>query len=514
MSRFDRIALLTVVAVAAFLRLPGLASRGRFDADQGHDMFSLVAFVRDGVVPLLGPKTSVGEFHHGAFYYFLLAPSAWLSNGDPVAVTFFLALLGIGAVALTWWLARTIGGPVAGLIAGFLLAVSPAAIEESIFIWNPNPIGFFAVLALAAAWQAHTGGRPAWWAVAIGAAGAVVQMHVLGVVFLVAMLAIGLLELRRDRAVARGLAGGLVIVVVLFLPLIVHELQTGFLETRGVIAYLQAGDSAGTGPVAALAFTLLRVVGWPLIGLVTDQLQLSALVLAVTIGLIAIGIRMARGAEATALRWLLGILAWSTVALAFAAPSLQRVVAGLPNDHYHAYLDPVVVILIAVPAARLWSGSIAAWEASRRPAALVPAVAVGALLVALITVAALRKPPRVDPDGGWAAALIAGDTIVDVASPRPIQLIGLPSFKLPDGIGFPVAYAGGTLTADVSTNGGVVVVTCDRLFETAIGAPCGGPAEDALIGLRGAGEGALQLVRRFPASPRTVISIYEPMVAP
>ena len=159
-------------------------------------MLTLVAFTRDGVVPLLGPRTSVGEFHHGAFYYFLLAPAAALSNGDPVAVTAFLALLGIGAVALTWWLARAIGGaeagPLAGAVAGLLLAVSPAAIDESTFIWNPNPIAFFAVLALAAAWQARTVGSSGrgtlWWALALGAAGAVTQLHVLGVVFLIAIL--------------------------------------------------------------------------------------------------------------------------------------------------------------------------------------------------------------------------------------------------------------------------------------------------------------------------------------
>ena len=175
-------------------------------------MLTLVAFTRDGIVPLLGPRTSVGEFHHGAFYYFLLAPAAAISNGDPVAVTAFLALLGIGAVALTWWLAaRRSAGPLAGAVAGLLLAVSPAAIEESTFIWNPNPIAFFAVLALAAAWKARSAGgagraRAWWWALALGAAGAVTQLHVLGVVFLIAIVALCLLELRRDRRVAVGLA--------------------------------------------------------------------------------------------------------------------------------------------------------------------------------------------------------------------------------------------------------------------------------------------------------------------
>ena len=50
---------------------------------------------------------------------------------------------------------------------------------------------------------------------------------------------------------------------------------------------------------------------------------------------------------------LVGLLAWSTVALALAAPGLQTVVAGLPNDHYHASLDPVVAILFGVSIAAL-----------------------------------------------------------------------------------------------------------------------------------------------------------------
>src|SRR5262249_6903001 len=81
----------------------------------GHDMLVLQAMVRDGAIPLLGPQTSIGTFHHGAAYYYLLAPAAFVSGADPVAVTGELALFGIAAVAATWWLARLVGGPVAGL---------------------------------------------------------------------------------------------------------------------------------------------------------------------------------------------------------------------------------------------------------------------------------------------------------------------------------------------------------------------------------------------------------------
>src|SRR5205085_1081852 len=144
-------------------------------ADQGHDMLVLRAFVLDGQIPLLGPPTSIGDFHHGVLYYVVLAPVAFLSRADPVAVETFIALGGVVAVAITGWLARSIAGPLAGLIAALLLAVSASAVEESIFIWNPNLIALSSSVALAAAWRAWTSGRARWWLLA-GAA-AVVTMH-------------------------------------------------------------------------------------------------------------------------------------------------------------------------------------------------------------------------------------------------------------------------------------------------------------------------------------------------
>jgi hypothetical protein len=526
-SRRDGLALAAVLVVAGLLRLPGLDQRGMFDADQGHDMRTLVAFVQQGRIPLLGPQTSVGDFHHGAFYYYLLAPAAAISQGDPVVVTGWIALLGVGAVALTWWLARSIAtqmrgnatGTLAGLLAGLLLAVSPAAIDESTFIWNPNPIGFFAVLALAAAWRARSGGRPTWWAVAIGAAGAVMELHVLGIVFLVAVAALGLLELRRDRSVGPALLGGAGIVALLLVPLLAWDLQNGFSEVRAMLAYLSGDRGGGNGgPMFAVAFTLLRVVCWPLVHLVTDVPQLAALMLAVTLAFVGWGLRIADGAGATGYRWLVGLVAWSVLALAFAALSLQTVAAGLPNDHYHAFVDPVVIILIAIPAADLIRRAIDAWRASPSSRSLGATVLAGSATGLLLAVELIRMPPWVDPNGGWAKARDAGARVVAAVNGAPVTLFGLPDFKLPDAVVFPIEHDGGTITVLADLMGfpegtDVIVVACDRLFEGPIGARCGGPAEDAyLAGMVDPVEPvtSVRLVERFDASPRTVVSIYRP----
>jgi hypothetical protein len=104
-----------------------------------------------------------------------------------------------------------------------------------------------------------------------------------------------------------------------------------------------------------------------------------------------------------------------------------------------------------------------------------------------------------------------------------VTIVSLPSFKLADGIGFPILEAARRLPSGSSSTTTGVVIVCDRLLESQIGAACGGPAEDRFM----FGEGAAvpdpytgitpdrgSLVDRFDASPRTSVSVYLPVVTP
>src|SRR3954452_20810522 len=130
----------------------------------------------------------------------LLAPAAAISNADPTVVTAWIALAGTVAVAVTGWLARAVGGAVAGLIAAILMAVSASAVDESIFIWNPNLIALSSSIALAAAWRAWRTRRAAWWIVAGGAAVVTMQCHVLGVILTPVVGGLLVADARRRRA--------------------------------------------------------------------------------------------------------------------------------------------------------------------------------------------------------------------------------------------------------------------------------------------------------------------------
>ena len=196
-ATLERVGLLGIVAVAAILRFVDLPTRGTFDADQGHDMLVLHDLVARGQIPLLGPPTSIGDFHHGVLYYFLLAPAAWLSGSDPLAVTAEIAIAGVLAVAVVWWLARSIGGPVAGFVAALLMAVSASAVDESTCDLNPNLIALTSAVALAAGWRAWSTGRAAWWIVAGAGAIATMHCHVLGSILLVPIGGLLLADARR-----------------------------------------------------------------------------------------------------------------------------------------------------------------------------------------------------------------------------------------------------------------------------------------------------------------------------
>jgi flagellar biosynthesis protein FliQ len=525
--RLELVGLLGLLVLAALLRLPGLDARGTWDADQGHDMLVLRAFVRDGTIPLLGPPTSIGDFHHGALYYYLLAPAAALTSGDaPLAVVAAIALAGIAAVAVTWWLARSIAGPLAGIVAGLAIAVSAAAVDESTFIWNPNLIALSSAVALAGAWRAWDSVRPRWWLVAAIGTAVTMQCHVLGVTLLPIVGALLVADARRRgeaaarRAVMLAGLGGLAIVALAYVPLAVNELTTDFSESRAALEYLAGGREAGAAPIPVrFGIVLLRVVSWPLTGLITDGFAAGVLALAAVVGIVAWRWRSPSPRERVAVRWLgLGLL-WSGLFLTIAAPSLATVIPGLPNDHYHAFADPMAFVLVGIGVAAL---------ARTRPAGPVVAViGLGAFLLWNLA----TQPPAVHPDGGFPAAAAAGERIESALDGAGVEAVGvvrlhsLPDFKSTEAYAYPLVRAGRPVIAETPTGvapgsvegsaGGTagedreaaLVLICDRLFEPTMGVDCGGDAEAAVTPEAGEIRWG-PLLDRFEAAPGRIISIY------
>jgi Dolichyl-phosphate-mannose-protein mannosyltransferase len=528
-ARAGRFVLPGLLALAAVMRLPNLVTRGTWEADQGHDMLTLRLLVQDGVVPLLGPPTSIGDVHHGAWYYYLLSPAAALTAGDsPLAVVALIALVGIAAVGVVWWLARAIGGPVAGAVAGLAMALSAAAIDESTFIWNPNLIALSSALALAGTWRAWMGGDRRWWLLAAFATAVTMQCHVLGIALL-PIVAVPFIADARRRPLGPVIIGCIAILAAAYLPLLVNELTTGGSELRAALEYL-AGGRAGAETAIPIRFGIvgLRVLSWPLTGLITDGF-VASVVASATIIAIAIWRSRAYGRDRLAARWLgLGLL-WSTAFLTVAAPSLASVIPGLPNDHYHAFADPMVFTLLGLGVAAAVAGVLRPPE--RRP----PGPAVGPILAVVGIIALLgwnltHLPPAVNPDGGFPAGQAAAArvdtalTAAGVGRDQVIRLQSLPVFKSTEAMVYPLALLGRSYIGDVPKGiapgsasqevaPGALVLLCDDRFHESIGAACGGAAE-ATVTPDAGGPSWGPLLDRFEAAPDRFVSVYGPAAGP
>jgi hypothetical protein len=322
------------------------------------------------------------------------------------------------------------------------------------------------------------------------------------------------------RSLVLATLAGVGIAAVLFLPLVVHELTTGFSELRAALAFL--GDGRGSpalDPVSRLLLVVFRMASWPVIGLIVDAPLAASLLTGLVVAFIVWRLAAATGTERTAARWLASILAIGAVVLTVLAPDLATVTRGLPNDHYHAFTDPLIAVVLGLgvagilgPRATPSRGGRRLYQAQR--------VLVSAGLVVILTFELVRLPPPADPNGGWPAALDAAERVARITPAETILVMGIPDFKPTSGVIFPLLQVGryvvdgqvaaegtqavGTLPRPPGAPGALVVV-CDRLFEPAVKLRCGGPAEATL-----GHPDFPRLVDRFDLSPRTSISVYLP----
>lgn len=475
-ARRDALMLTAILVLAAILRFINLPSRGQWDDDQGIEMLTMLLWVRDGQVPLLGPVSSVAGVHHGVGFYWLLAPGAFLTDANPVAATAVIAVLGVSGVAATWWLGRTVGGPLAGHVAGLLMAVSPSAISASTFVWNSNIVAPFAALATAAAWHAWRTRRARWWLPA--AVGTVVMLHghLLSVIAVPPLAALLVADVaRRPRGERRKMlgpvAGAVTILTAGYMPTLVHLLHNGLPET-----------SDGPALLLRPLVILWRIEVWPISGDVAAAV-LGGLPAAIVVS--AALVVAATGSRRLATlfgRWAAASITWAVLALTFLAPTLAEFTPGLPTDQYHSWLTPVIFAMIGVAVARL---------AAVRPAAIT-------IVVACLALSLIAIPPLDSPDGGWPKANETATRIRVAAGGQPIAVTGVA--KSGAAIAFPLWRDGKPNTPAAN----VLVVTCDRLFERGVGLPCGGPAESAVA--RKAG--FERLVGRFEDGPRRVVCLF------
>ena len=549
-------ALIPVLLLAMADRFVNLPNRYVWDADQGFEVGAIWNAVVTRQLPAFGsPAFTTGPtFHHGAAFYDLMIPVAWLSNGDPNAIAAAIAILGLLVVPLVWWTARSIGGPSAGLATAVLAAVSPSLIDYSTFIWNPVSVEIGVALACFGAWQAWATRGPRWWVVAAAGTAVASQSHLTGLVLVFPMAALFLLAVRRCPATERrrlmgwGLAG-VVLFVLTWAPWIAYELTHGFAETRGILSFQQPNAPAAD-PLSRFLIGAIRILAWPLTHWPLSDFSpgfpaASIVAVGVATGMIwrvtgALAPRPARGAgsmlsgagstggvdssgsigaadstgstgaapmsavaldgqraaliERQGLLFVGGSLLFIAAVLSLGLTQLSQF-ENINQEQYHVVADVFVILAAGLVVGGLWRA------APLRGRPWSGHVLASLALAGLVAVGVAHWPPLTAPDGGWPAAQAVAAGLERDARGGTMALVSLPSFNPSDAYGYPLRRDGARMV--VPDEADTVVVVCAIGFQDG----CGGTAEDAWIATNLPGRG-LELVRRFSPAPNRILSVY------
>ncbi|OGE19666.1 hypothetical protein A3D83_02175 [Candidatus Daviesbacteria bacterium RIFCSPHIGHO2_02_FULL_41_10] len=128
-----------ILIIAASLRLYQLSNNYNYYGDSARDLLEIRNWFTSGQIPLKGPLTSMGTFHLGPFYYYLIAPFVFIFRNDPIGPVYFEVIDSLLLVTIGFlFLYKSVNFSTA-FIFSFLITLSPLAILLSRGSWNPHP---------------------------------------------------------------------------------------------------------------------------------------------------------------------------------------------------------------------------------------------------------------------------------------------------------------------------------------------------------------------------------------
>lgn len=239
---------IAILLLAAGLRLTRL-DLAEFKLDEATTSRSALAIAHEGRFPAIGVVSSRGPHNPPLMNYILALPFA-LSR-DPRLAAGWVALLGVVAVGLAYWVGRTYFGWQVGALAALLFAASPWAVFHSRKIWAQNLplltlLFVSAVLALVV--------RRKSWALtgALVAAACLLGLHLGGLVFFFILAVIVVLFRRHVRPLP--LLIGLMLVALIFSPYLLHDARHGWPNLRAFAGL--------TGQETVLDLQASRMAAW------------------------------------------------------------------------------------------------------------------------------------------------------------------------------------------------------------------------------------------------------------
>jgi 4-amino-4-deoxy-L-arabinose transferase-like glycosyltransferase len=245
-----------LLAAVSFLKLYRINDLLGFWYDQGRDGLVIWDLIHKGKFFLIGPTTGLPGVFRGPYYYYLIAPFYWLSQGNPVWPAVFLIITTILAVALIYKLGCEIQDKTTGLIAAIIGGFSFGIIFASRWLSNPTPMLPLSMILVWAMFKATEGKKWGWPVIALVSGLSLFNFGSSGELFYFPAIAIFLIWQWKNRPDLKNLIWSVVLFVLTFAPLVLFDFKHQHILLNNIFGTF--GSDGGSFKLPTLEFIKTR----------------------------------------------------------------------------------------------------------------------------------------------------------------------------------------------------------------------------------------------------------------
>lgn len=222
-NKFNLIFLL-IVLIGMYLRFYKINDYKTFGWDQARDAWKVRDIIK-GQIVLIGPRTGVGQFHLGPFWYYLLAPFYLLTGMDPNAANYLNMLVNLFNFVVIFVVTKKIYDKNIALFVSFFYAINRYLIELNRVPWNVSLVPGVALLIFYTIYKIVYEKKYKWILILSFLVGLFFHLH-FSVVFLPLIILSSFILAKDKKRVLTWIIISLPLLLVWFIPNILYDIQT------------------------------------------------------------------------------------------------------------------------------------------------------------------------------------------------------------------------------------------------------------------------------------------------
>ncbi len=213
-----------IVIVGMYLRFYKIDTYRTFGWDQARDAWKVRDIIK-GQIVLIGPRTGVGQFHLGPFWYYLLAPFYYLTGMDPKAANYLNMLVNLFNFAVIFVITKKIYDKNIALFVSFIYATNRYLIEINRVPWNVSLVPGAALLIFYSIYKIVYEKKYKWILALSFLVGLFFHLH-FSVVFLPLIIILSFVLVKNKKKTFIWGIVSLPLLFIWFIPNIIYDLQT------------------------------------------------------------------------------------------------------------------------------------------------------------------------------------------------------------------------------------------------------------------------------------------------